>query len=109
MNKLHAHLTCLHPGAGYPEHDDPYDVAMLTFDGTVETLGQEVGPYSVIFFAAGEPHGMKNVGTSPAVYLVFEFHGSRKDFSAGQGSKFGDWIPPFTCLSSHLNRFLKRL
>ncbi len=41
----------------------------------METLGEQVGPNGVIFYAAGEPHGMKNVGDGPAVYLVFEFHG----------------------------------
>lgn len=29
---------------------------------------------SVIYYQAGEPHGMRNVGRQPARYLVFEFH-----------------------------------
>lgn len=75
LRKLHSHITTLQPGSGYPPHEDAYDVAILVLRGSVETLGQRVGPNSVIFYAAGEPHGMKNVGTSPALYLVFEFHG----------------------------------
>jgi hypothetical protein len=33
----------------------------------------------VIYFAAGEKHGMRNVGSEPARYLVFEFHPSAID------------------------------
>jgi hypothetical protein len=63
------------PGAGYEPHVDAYDVAIFVVSGKVETLGQVVEPNSVIFYSAGEPHGMKNVGQEPAKYLVFEMHG----------------------------------
>ena len=43
--------------------------------GQVETLGQKVAPFSAIYYAAGEMHGMKNVGDTVVRYLVFEFHG----------------------------------
>jgi quercetin dioxygenase-like cupin family protein len=75
LRKLHAHRTTLQPGAGYEPHVDSYDVAIVVLEGTVETLGERVGPNTVIFYAAGEPHGMRNVGDAPAVYLVFEFRG----------------------------------
>jgi quercetin dioxygenase-like cupin family protein/mannose-6-phosphate isomerase-like protein (cupin superfamily) len=74
LNKLHAHLTTLQPGAGYAPHADPYDVAILLLSGEIETIGQRVRPLGVIYYSAGELHGMKNVGTTPATYLVFEFH-----------------------------------
>lgn len=74
LGKLHSHLTVLEPGAGYEPHRDAYDVAIVTLEGTVETLGQQVGPMSVIYYAAGELHGMKNAGDGRAKYLVFEFH-----------------------------------
>jgi mannose-6-phosphate isomerase-like protein (cupin superfamily) len=77
LHKLHGHFTTLALGHGYPPHVDAYDVAILTMSGTIETLGREVGPNSVIFYAAGEPHGMKNTGDEPATYLVFEFHGGQ--------------------------------
>jgi quercetin dioxygenase-like cupin family protein len=108
LRTLHAHLTTLQPGAGYPPHEDAYDVAILTIGGTIETLGQQVGPNSVIFYAGGEPHGMKNVGTSPAVYVVFEFHGNNPDFS---GSMYPDWlnrIKSFVRLPLRMGRFVKR-
>jgi len=75
LRKLHCHMTTLEPGCGYPPHADPYEVVIIVLSGTVETLGEKVGPNGVIFYAADSPHGMKNPGTSPAVYLVFEFHG----------------------------------
>lgn len=74
LGKLHAHLTVLAPGAGYEPHVDAYDVAIVLLSGTVESLGERVEPMSVIYCAAGEPHGMRNVGAEPARYLVFEFH-----------------------------------
>jgi mannose-6-phosphate isomerase-like protein (cupin superfamily) len=74
LGKLHSHLTQLAPGGSYESHVDPYDVAIVVLSGTVETLGQTGGPHTVFYCAAGEPHGMRNPGTEPARYLVFEFH-----------------------------------
>jgi uncharacterized cupin superfamily protein len=74
LGKLHSHLTVLAPGGGYQPHADAYDVAIVTLSGNVETLGQIVEPHSVIYYAAGELHGMRNAGNHPARYLVFEFH-----------------------------------
>ncbi|HET7805924.1 MAG TPA: cupin domain-containing protein [Pseudolabrys sp.] len=75
LGKLHAHITELQPGAGYPPHADAYDVAIVVLSGQVETLGQKVEPFSAVYYAAGEMHGMRNVGHAVARYLVFEFHG----------------------------------
>ncbi len=77
LDKLHAHVTDLQVGASYPDHIDEHEVAVIVFAGTVETLGKTVGPGGIVFYAAGEPHGMRNVGNEPARYLVFEFHRSR--------------------------------
>ncbi len=74
LNKLHAHVTDLKPGAGYPAHADEHDVAIVVFSGRVETLGKIVGPGGSMYYAAHEPHGMNNAGNHPARYLVFEFH-----------------------------------
>ena len=75
LGKLQAHVGRMLPGAGYDPHRDGYDVAIIVFDGVVETLGQRAGPRSLIFYPADLPHGMKNAGDGPARYLVFEFHG----------------------------------
>ncbi len=77
LSKLHAHVTDLQPGAGYDPHADKYDVAILVFSGQIETLGQTVGPGGSIWYSAGQLHGMRNVGSEPARYLVVEFHGPK--------------------------------
>jgi uncharacterized cupin superfamily protein len=74
LRKLHCHTSTVSPGAGYDPHIDAYDVAIIILEGEVETLGESVGPHSVIFYAAGEPHGMRNPSGAKAKYLVFEFH-----------------------------------
>jgi uncharacterized cupin superfamily protein len=79
LRHLRAHVTVLQPGAGYAPHIDAYDVGIIVLEGTVETLGERVGQHGLVFYAAGEPHGMTNVGTVPAVYVVFEFHGRHRD------------------------------
>lgn len=80
LGKLHCHLSRLAPGAGYEPHVDGYDVAIIVLGGRIETLGREAGPCDVIYYAAGQRHGMRNVGSEPAHYLVFEFHSSAIDF-----------------------------
>ncbi|HEX6107604.1 MAG TPA: cupin domain-containing protein [Gemmatimonadales bacterium] len=75
LGQLRSHLTVLQPGAGYEPHVDAYDVGIVLLSGRVETLGEEVAPPAVVYYAAGEPHGMRNVGDEPARYLVFEFRG----------------------------------
>lgn len=84
LHKLHCHITTLQPGAGYPPHADSYDVAILLLEGIVETLDQRVSSQAVIFYTAGEPHGIKNIGDIPACYLVFEFHRNAKKLEPQQ-------------------------
>lgn len=77
LQKLHCHVSTLTPGAGYDPHIDAHDVAVIVLEGEVETLGERVGPCGVIFYRAGDPHGIRNPGEATARYLVFEFHGSQ--------------------------------
>jgi quercetin dioxygenase-like cupin family protein len=74
LAKLHCHMTRLAPGGGYPAHEDRHDVAIVLLEGECESLGQNVDRNSVLFYAAGEPHGMSNTGATEVNYLVFEFH-----------------------------------
>lgn len=74
LYKFHCHLSYLPPGKGYPAHKDPYDVAIVMIEGEVKTLNTTARPFDVIFYAAGEPHGMTNPGITASRYLVFEFH-----------------------------------
>jgi MoaA/NifB/PqqE/SkfB family radical SAM enzyme/quercetin dioxygenase-like cupin family protein len=73
LTRLHCHTSILAPQAGYKPHKDPYDVAIIVLEGEVETLSQRFQPHSMIFYPAGERHGMFNPGSVPAKYVVFEF------------------------------------
>lgn len=73
---LHGHASTLTPGAGYEPHVDDYDVAILVLEGEVETLDERVEPFGVIYYRAGDPHGLRNPGEVVAKYLVVEFHGT---------------------------------
>ncbi len=73
LKRLHGHTSHLSPGAGYPPHADPYDVVIIVLEGEIETLGKLFGPHSVIFYPAGQRHGLINPGLVPAQYVVFEF------------------------------------
>jgi len=75
LKKLHCHVSTLEPLAGYEPHEDPYDVIIIVLDGEVETLRRRAAAHSVIYYAAGEPHGLRNPSeTCPAHYAVFELH-----------------------------------
>ncbi|MBX3580477.1 MAG: cupin domain-containing protein [Rhizobiaceae bacterium] len=75
LSRLHAHVTRMKPGGGYPAHSDGHDVAIIVFEGQVETLGTKLGPKGTAFSPAGEPHGLRNADGVEARYLVFEFEG----------------------------------
>jgi quercetin dioxygenase-like cupin family protein len=89
LRRLESHLTRLEPGAGYDPHVDAHDVAIVVLEGTLETLGEQIGPNGVVFYAAGEPHGMRNVEEGPAVYLVFKFHGRHLPHRHSNGDRSG--------------------
>lgn len=76
LDKLHCHISYMGPGDGYAPHSDPYDVAIIVLNGELETLGRKAAHRDVIFYSAGDAHGMKNTGDDTAVYIVFEFHRS---------------------------------
>jgi mannose-6-phosphate isomerase-like protein (cupin superfamily) len=74
LGKLHCHLTKLGPGAGYPAHEDPYDVAIVLLRGRIKINGQTIVKSGIAYFSAGVLHDMYNPGNLGAAYLVFEFH-----------------------------------
>jgi hypothetical protein len=48
-----------------------------------------VGPNGVIFYAAGEMHGMRNIGEAPARYPVFELRPPYEDRPEAFGRQLG--------------------
>ena len=108
LKKINCHISILLPGAGYKPHSDTYDVAIIILEGEVETIGQKAKPYDVIFWPRGETHGIQNLGTTPARYIVFEFHTLNKILI---GKIFNIFSYFFTKLSERgrLKRKLKKI
>jgi quercetin dioxygenase-like cupin family protein len=78
LEQLEVHVTTLNPGKSpHPPHRHPNEEMLIIRQGTVEALingeWKRVGPGSVIFFASNQLHGLRNVGTEPAVYHVINF------------------------------------
>ena len=64
------------PGDRIPLHTHPINELIVILEGRPEvTLGaetQEVGPGTVVFIAAGTPHGTRNTSTSPVrIHAMF--------------------------------------
>ena len=78
LQELEIHVTTLNPGQEpHPPHRHAHEELLILKEGTVEALingeWKRVGPGSVIFFASNQWHGLRNVGTVPAVYHVIAF------------------------------------
>jgi quercetin dioxygenase-like cupin family protein len=75
LDELEMHVTTLNPGvASHEPHTHGNEEVVIVKEGTVEwyVAGQwkRAGPGSVFFAASNEPHGIKNVGATPATYHV---------------------------------------
>jgi quercetin dioxygenase-like cupin family protein len=75
LNELEMHVTTLNPGqTSHAPHQHPNEELIILREGTLETLSlgewKRIGPGSIIFNASNDLHGVKNVGTVPAVYHV---------------------------------------
>jgi quercetin dioxygenase-like cupin family protein len=78
LPELEMHITTLNPGTtSHPPHHHVNEELVIIREGTVETLsnGQWVrlGPGSVIFNASDSLHGLRNVGSTAAIYHVINW------------------------------------
>ena len=78
FEKFESHVTTLNPGvASHPPHRHSREEFILLKEGNLDVFvagkTHPAGPGSVFFFAANDLHNMRNVGTTPATYLVFNF------------------------------------
>ena len=78
LDQLEVHETTLNPGKSpHPPHKHPNEEMLVIRQGTVEALvkgdWKRVGPGSVIFNASNQLHGIRNVGSEPAIYTVINF------------------------------------
>lgn len=72
---VEVHETTLPPGGmPHPPHHHVHSEMWLIREGTVELTieakSTQLGPGSVGFVRSGEVHGIKNVGSTPAMYFV---------------------------------------
>lgn len=79
LDELELHVTTLLPGqTPHPPHTHPDEEVVIVREGVVETVlgdrSQVVGPGSVIFQAANQPHTIRNVGSVPATYHVIKWN-----------------------------------
>ena len=78
LDQLEVHETTLNPGKSpHPPHKHPNEEMLVIRQGTVEALvkgeWKRIGPGSVIFNASNQLHGIRNVGSEPAIYTVINF------------------------------------
>jgi XRE family transcriptional regulator, regulator of sulfur utilization len=78
LDRFESHVTTLNPGeAAHPPHQHPEEELIVIKEGTVEAMQngvtRRVGPGSMIFEASNEPHGLRNVGQTPASYYVIKW------------------------------------
>jgi quercetin dioxygenase-like cupin family protein len=78
LDQLECHVTTLNVGEKpHPPHQHPEEALVVVKEGTIEVTQtgatKRVGPGSLIFEASNEPHGMRNVGQTPATYYVIKW------------------------------------
>ena len=79
LDELECHITTLNPGeTPHPPHKHPDEEVLVLKEGTIEAIQDgktiRVGPGSVVFQAANQLHSVRNVGTTPATYVVLKWN-----------------------------------
>lgn len=78
LDQLSCHATTVHAGqAAHAPHRHVEEELIIVKEGSIESMQngatQVVGPGSVIFEASNELHGLRNVGDTPATYIVIKW------------------------------------
>ncbi len=86
LDELEMHITTLNPNTtSHPPHTHPNEEIVIVREGTLQAHvnGKEVvvGPGGILFYASMQPHGVKNIGNTPATYFVINWK------SPGSGTK----------------------
>jgi mannose-6-phosphate isomerase-like protein (cupin superfamily) len=75
LDNLECHVTTVIPGAApHAPHRHADEELLFVKEGTIEVMINHAtmlaGPGSVVFFASGDLHGLRNGGFAPATYYV---------------------------------------
>jgi quercetin dioxygenase-like cupin family protein len=75
LDELECHVTTLKAETpSHPPHTHANEEVLIVREGSVEVFYRNewhpAGPGSVIFLTGTDPHGIRNVGTTPASYHV---------------------------------------
>jgi quercetin dioxygenase-like cupin family protein len=78
LDKFHCHVSRLNPGENTgPLHRHPQEEFIVVKEGSLEVnidgRIQTAGTGSMIFYSANENESMRNTGSTPATYYVFQF------------------------------------
>ena len=78
LDQLSCHATTVAAGqASHAPHRHVEEEIIIVKEGTIESMQngetKVVGPGSVIFEASNELHGLRNVGDTPATYIVLKW------------------------------------
>jgi quercetin dioxygenase-like cupin family protein len=78
LDRLEVHATTLNPGESpHAAHKHPEEELIIVKEGVLETTQNDktnrVETGGLIFEASNEMHGLKNIGTKPAVYFVIKW------------------------------------
>jgi quercetin dioxygenase-like cupin family protein len=75
--RLEAHVTTLRAGGSrQPLHHHPQETVVVVKEGMIEATAdgkvRPAGAGAILFLAPNDEHGIRNAGTVPATYYVFE-------------------------------------
>lgn len=78
LREFECHISTLNPGlASHPPHTHPQEELIILRDGELDVhingTDTRVGPGGLFFFAANDPHAVRNRGDKAATYFVFNF------------------------------------
>lgn len=78
FEKFESHVTTLNVGqSSHLPHQHAREEFIIVKEGTLEVhingATQKAGPGSLLFYASNDLHAVRNVGTGPATYLVFNY------------------------------------
>ncbi len=79
LARFESHITTLNPGeAPHAAHRHPEEEMMILKEGTLEVVQNDttnrVEAGGIIFCAANELHGLRNIGTHRATYFVLKWY-----------------------------------